>query len=490
MESVRRADEARVVMVHRRYRKSDGRNIRHLAVALMAFFATGLAVADDFERLVANAGPERTVSVMVTGWYAVTGEMTTQGSRGDGTVAVTGDEFVEHLRSASTQVSVTRRYENLPVLAMEMDGAALRRAKMRGSGVEIWEDPVLEPLLQQSTRIVGADDAWRRGYTGAGVAVAVIDDGADVDHEFLQGRVIFEGCFADQCPNGQPAMIGPGAAYPVGPHGTHVSGIVLGQSRSTDLSGVGPDLRLIIINVANRNSRGMSGNGILAALDVVITLARYNPGVIGAVNMSLGASRDSFGICQSSIWDLASRLLRETGVAVAVASGNDSRSQRAAPVGFPACIEGFVSVGAVTKTGRVADFSNSGPSLELLAPGVEILSSVAKPSGGRITRGFESWPGTSMAAPHVAGALALIYQAAPERTVAERVAALKDTGQRIRDPRNGVTVPLIDLGEAIEYLQPGRNAANAASPVELKLPPSFDPSPEEQPKESWTPVGG
>ena len=65
----------------------------------------------------------------------------------------------------------------------------------------------------------------------------------------------------------------------------------------------------------------MSGRNILAGLDVVLTLARRYPGIIGAVNMSLGAPRQSYGHCRSRIWDLAARELRRAGVAVVVRRG-------------------------------------------------------------------------------------------------------------------------------------------------------------------------
>ena len=143
---------------------------------------------------------------------------------------------------------------------------------------------------------------------------------------------------------------------------------MLGQSAPHNLSGVGPDLRLMIFNVANRDSAGMAGNRILAAPDCVLPVARGRPGLIAAVNMSLGAERDSYGVCQAIVWDWPPRLFREEGIPVVVASGIGSAPSRAARVGFLACVEGFVSVGAVDKDARVADFSNSGPTLDVLLP--------------------------------------------------------------------------------------------------------------------------
>ena len=292
--------------------------IEIVAVTVLSLAAVA-AHGDDFDLLSAAAQSRGAVSVLVTGWHPITGDMAPQGSSGDGTVSITGDEFVEDLRTASDQVAVTRRYDNLPVLAMTMDGAALRRAKSQ-SGVELWEDPVLRPLLSDSTEMVGAFEAWRRDYTGVGVVVAVIDDGIDTQHPFFGRRVIFEACFADRCPNGRPRMIGRGAARPVGTHGTHVAGIVLGRSGPDGLSGVGPALHLVMVSVSNRDSGGMSSSSIVGALDLIITLAKYNPGVIGAVNMSLGAPRNAPGVCRSRVWDLVSTLLRQHDVAVVVAS--------------------------------------------------------------------------------------------------------------------------------------------------------------------------
>ena len=463
--------------------------LRRLMLAVLLGVASLLAPpdparADDFNLLLQSAEARGTVPVLLTGWAVITGEESLLGSRGGGRIAITGDEFVEEMETVSSRASVTRRYENFPVLAMEMDAQALQAARAYGSDVEVWDDPVLQPMLHDSVNLVGAREAWERGYRGSGLVVAVIDDGADTRHPFLAGRTVFEGCFADECPNGQNSMSGEGAADPVGDHGTHVSGIVLG--RSTDgVNGVGPDLRLLIINVFSHRTGRTRGRNILAGLDAVLTLARRYPGVIGAVNMSLGSSRHRYGHCRSGIWDRAARELGRAGVAVVVASGNSSAEDWAAPVGFPACVEGFVSVGAVTKSLEVATFSNSGPALDLLAPGVDIHSSVVTPGNGRR---FASYDGTSMAAPHVAAAMALLKQRSPESSVDELVRVLQRSGQTILDTRSGVEAAVIDVGRAIERLGPAVAAAAKQPPVpKMSLASSPAPAPAEEGK-GWTTI--
>ena len=451
------------------------------------------AFADGFERLLEDAGPEGTVPALVTGWRAITGdEAVSQGSRGDGPIAITGDEFVRKVEGASGRVSVSRRYDNFPVLAMEMDASALRAAKTQGQSVEIWEDVVLYPQLEESTLLVGAPNAWRDGFAGQGLAVAILDTGVDTRHPFLAERTVFEACFSDLCPNGAAAMIGSGAAFPVNDHGTHVAGIVLGGALDEDLAGVGPELRLVNINVFNppppRGTGRSRSRDILAGLDLVLNLARFHPGSIGAVNMSFGAPREESGACRSTIWDHVSRQFDRAGIPVVVASGNHSEESRAAPVSFPACVEGFVSVGAVTKSERVASFSNSGPALDLLAPGVDILSSVSRPTDGGLERGFESMDGTSMAAPHVAAAMALLKQASPESSVAELLRTLKDTGRRIRDPRSGVEIELIDVGRSIGEIGSASGAPLPPLPAELTLEPAQEP--EEEKEDQWQSITG
>ena len=133
--------------------------------------------------------------------------------------------------------------------------------------------------------------------------------------------------------------------------------------------------------------------------------------------------------------------LRSLGIAPVVASGNESRLNGFSP---PACVPGVVSVGRTTNADQVFATSNSASYLSLLAPGTGVVSSV--PGGG-----FGSASGTSMAAPHVAGAFALMRQAHPNAGVSEIVSRLRQTGKPIVDSRQGRTTPRLEVDRAIRF---------------------------------------
>jgi hypothetical protein len=151
--------------------------------------------------------------------------------------------------------------------------------------------------------------------------------------------------------------------------------------------------------------------------------------------------------------------LRAIGVATVVAAGNNGE---VANLSSPACISSAVSVGATTLADEVAWFSNVAPFLSLFAPGDEIVSSI--PGGD-----YEALSGTSMAAPHVAGAWAVIRQAVPDAAVADVLAALQSTGLPITDNRDGApgttTVPRIRMFSALASLTPVTSPAPTLTSV-------------------------
>ena len=151
-------------------------------------------------------------------------------------------------------------------------------------------------------------------------------------------------------------------------------------------------------------------------------------------------------------------LLTRLNVAVVAAAGNESHKRG---ISHPACVEGIVSVGAIRKDSRVAGFSNSAPILDMLAPGVAIDSSV--PRSGGASAPFQPGDGTSMAAPHVAGAFAVLRQSSPDRPVRSLHRALVRGGRVIRDRSNGIRKPALDIFRALEVLGV-RPADDGASP--------------------------
>jgi subtilisin family serine protease len=354
-----------------------------------------------------------------------------------------------------------RRLRTVPYMAMEVDVAGLAALAADPDVADVRADPLLRPLLAQSGPLIEADVAWDAGYDGSGQVVAVVDSGVDKTHPFLAGKVVAEACFASNrgCPNGADTQVGAGAAEPCpfDPfaclHGTHVAGIAAGAGSS--FSGVARGASILAIQVFHPSTecipffepvpcaRAFSSD-VSAALEHVYDSRATHP--VAAVNLSLGGGSfasacDAFEPTFTAVVEN----LRAAGIATVAASGNAGDVDA---MSFPACVSSTVSVGATTKDDDVAWFSNVAPGLSLFAPGASIVSSVPG--------GFIDLDGTSMAAPHVAGAWAVLRQARPEASVAEVLAQLRESGRPVVDQRGGTgtTVPRIALAGALDIQWP------------------------------------
>ena len=138
-------------------------------------------------------------------------------------------------------------------------------------------------------------------------------------------------------------------------------------------------------------------------------------------------------------------LLRSAGIASVVPSGNDGNPSVLA---YPACISSAVSVGGTYGEDKIAGFSDSAEYLSLLAPGAGVCSTTFQAWGGWSCE----YAGTSLSAPHVSGAWAVLKQAFPEATVDEILAALQNTGVPVTDPRNGLIKPRVQVDAALKAL--------------------------------------
>ena len=371
--------------------------------------------------------------------------------------------------SVGTVNHTMRRSPHLVATVPAADLPRLRRAPhVRSVQVDVPQ----KIALDSSLAVIRADAAHHAGWTGAGTTVAILDTGVDVDHPFLGGRVVAQYCSSsptgpDQqslCPNRTTeddnadidslAACASTTSSSLCDHGTHVAGIVAGNGTGVagaPAAGVAPGASLIAMQVFTRfNDRSFCGaascvasypSDQLRALDRLAALDTANPSWnIVAANLSLASGTYS-APCDTDPRKGAIDALLAQGVATVVAAGNSS----AAAVSNPGCISTAVTVGATTDADGLASFSNRGALLDLLAPGVGITSSVPDDAWGTSS-------GTSMAAPHVAGALALLRQHAPNRAVTSLVDDLRSSGKPVSYSAGAVRVTTrrIDVLSAID----------------------------------------
>ncbi|MCP3983883.1 MAG: S8 family serine peptidase [bacterium] len=360
-----------------------------------------------------------------------------------------------------------RRFDELPLLSIEADAETLEVLTASPDVAAVYPDRLYAPDLQQTVPLIGADLTSDALYDGSGWAVAILDTGIDTTHANFAGRVVEEACYSlrGDCPGGTTALVGPGSGVNCSYssscfHGTHVAGITAGSNAT--YTGVGPGADLVAVNVFSEFSGSSNcGSGpdpcplaytsdILSGLVFVRTVA-VSP--IAAVNLSLGGGRyTSQASCDASSSLMVSEIaaIRAAGIAPIASSGNDGYTNA---LGSPGCITGMISVGNTTNSDAVSSSSNSASFLTLLAPGTSVTSSIPPDMFGGTQWGTAS--GTSMAAPHVAGAFASMRSAIPGLTVDDGLQALIDTGTPVTDSRNGITKPRIDVELAIKSLAPG-----------------------------------
>lgn len=360
--------------------------------------------------------------------------------------------------NANPDSQVKTMLTEFPIVVMTVDSFLLEVVNSLPMVVYVGLDRLFYPTLSDSIPLIGADAAWQKGYTGGCQAVAVLDTGVDKDHPDLKGKVIAEACFSSNntnttslCPNNLNSEIGPGtASFQCGVndrcrHGTHVAGIAAANG---DVEGVAKNGNIVAVQVFHRNiqSGKLSAwlSDIILALEHVLQLHQDGK-TIAAVNMSLGGGRFS-NFCDASFPSMKTVIddLRAAGIATIVASGNNGFLDA---LSVPACISSAISVGATSKSDAVANFSNSAYFLDLLAPGVSINSTI--PGGGHA-----SFNGTSMAAPHVAGAWAVLKAAKPTATVTDILTVLQTTGVSILDTKSGINTDRIQVDAALTALGP------------------------------------
>ena len=379
--------------------------------------------------------------------------------------------------------SSIKRFETLPFVAFSVNASELEALSSSPQVLSLQEDRFykVSQTPAPSVILIGAPNAWANNYTGLNKVIAILDTGVDKTHTSLAGKVISEACYSTEnseifvsslCPAGVPPL-GPGSGVncpvvtPAGPfpdctHGTSVAGVALGVAKNAKLVSI-----QIGSLVTNDDPEGpCSGaspcirvleSDLKLGLERVNTLkgAPYNID-IAAANVGLSLDLNKYaGTCDltSSIKVAIDQLLMSK-IPTVVSSGNDSSPIYTDGLTLPACISSAISVGASgdgasLAAGSVAPFSNSASYLNLLAPGYYPTAPVPGGGGGETA----SVSGTSFAAAHVSGAIALLKEQQSSAEVSEILSRLKSSRAFVTDSRNGRIIPRIQLEDALSCSQ-------------------------------------
>lgn len=229
---------------------------------------------------------------------------------------------------------------------------------------------------------LGAPQAWADGVDGSGATVCVVDTGVDYTHPALEKKFVegkdFTGTAGNV--NGKDDH----------GHGTHCAGTIAGE-----IVGMAPGAKIYSAKVLSKGGSG-SSRGVMAGVDWCVGKG------VQVVSMSLGG-----GPSDPAFAELVKRA-REKGTQIIAASGNNGQRN----ISYPAAYPGANAIGALGTyekdlpfdADERASFSNYGPQLSVVAPGVRVLSTV-------LNGKYDEYSGTSMATPHIAGLVALMQSA-------------------------------------------------------------------------------
>ncbi|MGE8203202.1 S8 family peptidase [Heyndrickxia sp. NPDC080065] len=241
----------------------------------------------------------------------------------------------------------------------------------------------VEENIPEGIQLIHAPEVWEEANYGEGIIIAVIDTGIDKTHPDLKDQIIDGKDFTNT-----------GDFQDDHGHGTHVSGTILAAANNAGAIGVAPRARVLALKALRGDGQG-DVKWINEAIEYAINWRGPNDEKVSVISMSLGGPEDKeeHQVIQKAV---------QNNILVVCAAGNNGDGRDDTDeISYPAGYSEVVAVGAVDLQKNLADFSNTNDEIDLVAPGVGIISTYL---GGK----YAKLSGTSMATPHVSGAAALI----------------------------------------------------------------------------------
>ena len=318
-------------------------------------------------------------------------------------------------------------YNLIPAIAASVPEVAIEALKKNPNITNVELDSkvyALDTELDNSWGVkrIGAGFVHESGNKGGGVKVAIIDSGIDYTHSDLNANYI----------DGYDFVNGDDAPMDDYGHGTHVAGIIAAGDNGFGVVGVAPEASLYALKVLDSN-----GSGYVSDVVMAIQWAT-DPNGDGSADDRLDIINMSLGGGASLTLEVACLLAYYDGLILVAAAGNGGS------VIYPAAYSSVIAVSATDINDELAWFSSTGFEVELAAPGVNINSTLP----GNNYSG-ETWSGTSMASPHVAGTAVLVWTANPGWSNDAVRAQLQNTAEDIGLSTREQGYGLVDAAEAV-----------------------------------------